>query len=90
MLDEHRERLEEQEADSGKATGASSKKRSETPTKGSPQKTSQTTSPRQGDEGATAEKPAEEAEGDGTASTTDEGAHDEAFEDGAADDDLPF
>jgi len=39
---------------------------------------------------ASGEEPAEEAEGDGTASTPDGEAHDEAFEDGADDDDLPF
>jgi len=58
MLDEHRERLEEQEEEKqGTAQGS---------------------------------EPTGETQGDGTASTTDEGAHDEAFEDGAADDDLPF
>jgi hypothetical protein len=62
MLDEHRRRLEAQQAEERGAD----------------------------EQAASSEEPAEEAEGDGTASTPDGEAHDEAFEDGAADDDLPF
>jgi hypothetical protein len=87
MLDDHRQRLEE--SDSGKAEGASLKKQSEKPTKGSQQSDSPTTSP-QKDEGAEdngVQDPDEVKEAAQGVETASDEANDPEFE---SDDDLPF